>query len=183
MVPPVTHCAVGTALGPIITRGMLVVSPGVPQVLFSQGHPRRSTEVRCQDSSSRTPGSPVGGSSDPGPAPVCPCPQSPELLRQDPSQLQEAALVTPLLFACHLTVALPFCGGPGLFPQTLLVVAVPLSSPFRLSLYSQHQSSLWVCPLNQHPAPTCTNGHASQAGACRSLSYAYHKPVVLSSEP
>lgn len=44
-----------------------------------------------------------------------------------------------------------------------LVVAVPHSSPFSLSLSSQHQSSPQVCTLNplfQHPAPTCTSGCA-----------------------
>ena len=54
------YTVVGTALSPVSTLGMLAVSPGVPQALFSQGHQHRSTEVRSQDCNSHAPGPTVG---------------------------------------------------------------------------------------------------------------------------
>ena len=56
---PFTYCAsspdytvVGAALGPTLTAGMLAIDPEVSQMLFSQVHQCRSTEVRSQDCSS-----------------------------------------------------------------------------------------------------------------------------------
>ena len=64
---PFTCCAgsqkytvVAIALGPASALGMLAISPGVSQALFSQSHQRRPTEVRSQDCSSCASGPAVG---------------------------------------------------------------------------------------------------------------------------
>ena len=54
------YTVAGTVLGPASIVVMLAISPGVTQVLFSQGHQHRSTEVRSHDSSSCVPGPTVG---------------------------------------------------------------------------------------------------------------------------
>ena len=72
-----THCVtlmwpcVGTALGPTLTLCMLAHGPGVSQMLFSEGHQHRSSEVRSQDGIHHGAGPTVvlWGSSDSGLAP------------------------------------------------------------------------------------------------------------------
>ena len=84
----------------------------------------------------------------------------------------------------------------GLLARTALVIAIPHSSPFRLSLSSQLKSSPQVCPLNpkfQLPATICASGCASQAGTRRMVDQiawaglcplCLNKPVAaFSSEP
>ena len=82
---------------------MLAVGLGVSQELFSQGHQCRYTEVRSQDCSSCMPG-PLDPLWElwrhcrpwPGPAPECTCPQSPQLLRPDPSTCRSSRWVCVL---------------------------------------------------------------------------------------
>ena len=87
------YTVVGPAFGPTLTVGMPTNGPGDSQVLFSPVHWHRSTEVRSQDCSSHVPGPTVGAmevaQTLAWPNPVCVCPQSPQLLKPDPSQLQE----------------------------------------------------------------------------------------------
>ena len=87
------YTIVGTALSTTLTVGMLAIGPGVSQTLFSPGHQCRSTEVRSQDCSSHAPG-PIVGTMEAAQTlawltPTCMCPQRAELLKPDPSQLQE----------------------------------------------------------------------------------------------
>ena len=42
-------CSVGTAVVPTLTMGMMAHGPGVSQLLFSQGHQHRFSEVRSWD--------------------------------------------------------------------------------------------------------------------------------------
>ena len=75
--------------------------------------------------------------------------------------------VLPLPSCAPPTTAPHLYGRPRLFLHTPSVGAEPHSSPFRLSLCSQAQSSSWICPLKpelQHPAPAHTSECASQAG-------------------
>ena len=98
------YTVVGTALSPALTVGMLAIDPVDSQVLFSPGHWHRSTEVMSQDCSSRH--------LDPmcelwrqlglwsGPTPKFMCPQSPQLLKPDPSQLQQHLLSFQMFQMC-----------------------------------------------------------------------------------
>ena len=90
------------------------------------------------------------------------------------------------------TMVLCFYGGPGLRPWTLLAVAVPRFSSFRLSLCHQPQSSPPVCPVNPQfqplltPANVCLRlGRQGQwHDQLPTLCSACHKPITaLSSEP
>ena len=54
--------------------------------------------------------------------------------------------------------------------------------PSRLPQSSQPQSSPWVCSLNprfQHPDPTCTGRHASQAGVHRKVAWTFCVDLTL----
>ena len=83
------YTVVGTALGPTSTVGMLVIVPGVSQMSFLPGHQHRSSELMSQNCRSCAPGLATGAveaaQTLPGPAPACTHPQSPQLLRSDPS--------------------------------------------------------------------------------------------------
>ncbi|XP_007469854.1 PREDICTED: disintegrin and metalloproteinase domain-containing protein 5-like, partial [Lipotes vexillifer] len=93
-----SYTVVGTALGPTLTVGVPAVGPGVSRTLFSPGHQSRSTEVRPQDCSNHGSGPAVGATGTaqilacPNP-PMCTCPQSLQLLKLDPSWLQERSSV------------------------------------------------------------------------------------------
>ena len=52
-------CSVGTVLGPTLTEGMMARGPVVSQMLFSQGHQRRFSEVRSWDCIQRGAGATV----------------------------------------------------------------------------------------------------------------------------
>ena len=87
------YTIVDTALVPTLTVDMPSVGPGDSQALFSPGHWLRSMEVRSQDCTNCVPGSPLGAVEQlrlwPDPTPESTCPQSPQLLKPDQSQLQE----------------------------------------------------------------------------------------------
>lgn len=77
---------------------------------------------------------------------------------------REVIMATPSLLSHDLTIVFLL--------QSPSIMTVPHSSPFRLSLHSQHKSSPWVCPLNpefQQPVPIGTRGPAFQAGAFRAV--------------
>lgn len=62
----------------------------------------------------------------------------------------------------------------------------PHFCPFRPSLRSQQLSSIQVYSANprlQHPAPICTGGHSSQAGACKAVVQIIYANLVLSCLP
>ena len=52
-------CSAGTALGPTLTEGMMARGTVVSQMLFSQGHQRRFSEVRSWDCIQRGAGATV----------------------------------------------------------------------------------------------------------------------------
>ena len=52
-------CSVGTALGPALSEGMMARGPVVSQMLFSQGHQHRFSEVRSWDCIQRGAGATV----------------------------------------------------------------------------------------------------------------------------
>ena len=84
---------VGTALSPTLTVGLSVIGPGMSQVLFSLGQQCISTELGLRIILSVL----LALLWDlwkqlrlwPEPAPTCMCPQSPQLLKPDTSQVQE----------------------------------------------------------------------------------------------
>ena len=80
-------------------------------------------------------------------------------------RVDEKAVMGPLTLELH------FCGGQACTPGCL---AVPYSSPFRVSPSSQHQPSPQACPLNpvSQPVPLPTDAH--QAG----LTGRWHGPPV-----
>ena len=85
------YTVVGIALGPALTVGMLAISPGDSQALFSASHWCRSIEVRSQDCSSYALGPTVeameAARTVVRPNPCLDDPQSLQLLKPDPSQL------------------------------------------------------------------------------------------------
>lgn len=80
-------------------------------------------------------------------------------------RVDEKAVMGPLTLELH------FCGSQACTPGCL---AVPYSSPFRVSPSSQHQPSPQACPLNPVSQPVPLPTDARQAG----LTGRWHRPPV-----
>ena len=85
------YTAVGTAVSLTLTAGVQSAGPGVSLALFSSGHQYKSTEGRSQDHTDHGSGPTVGTMGAlrlwPDPSHMCMCPQSPQLLKLEPSWL------------------------------------------------------------------------------------------------